>query len=161
MLDTSLSAESKELASSNAQATSSIVEQDQRVTSTTVMSAGKGTSTVMTLLGNAHPLAVQRKTEDRAHPVQEDKKDENEVEVNYDPESTDEVEESALRAETMAGQPALRKLSREHPALRIEPTTALVQEPSSRHEKDILIIVERKDISIKTPRLNHNPQRAG
>ena len=54
----------------------------------------------------------------------------------------------------MAGQPALRKLSREHPALRIEPTTALVQEPSSRHEKDILIIVERKDISIKTPRLN-------
>ena len=83
------------------------------------------------------------------------------MEVNYDPESTDEVEESALRAETMAGQPALRKLSREHPALRIEPTTDLVQEPSSRHEKDILIIVERKDISIKTPRLNHNPQRAG
>ena len=85
------------------------------------------------------------------------------MEVNYDPESTDEVEESALRAETMAGQPALRKLSREHPALalRIEPTTALVQEPSSRHEKDILNIVERKDISIKTPRLNHNPQRAG
>jgi hypothetical protein len=69
VLDTSLSAESKELASANAQATSSIVEQDQRVTSTTVMSAGKGTTTVMTLLGNAHPLAVQRKTEDRAHPV--------------------------------------------------------------------------------------------
>ena len=80
------------------------------------------------------------------------------MEVNYDPESTDEVEESALRAETMAGQ---RKLSREHPALRIEPTTALVQEPSSRHEKDILNMVERKNISIKTPRLNHNPQRAG
>ena len=100
MLDTSLSAESKELASSNAQATSSIVEQDQRVTSTTVIhhSAGKGTTTVMTVLGNVHPLAVQRRTEHRAHPVHEDKKDENEVEVNYDPESTDEVEESALKS---------------------------------------------------------------
>ena len=30
--------------------------------------------------------------------VHEDKKDENEVEVNYDPESTDEVEESALKS---------------------------------------------------------------
>ena len=52
----------------------------------------------MTVLGNVHPLAVQRKTEHRAHPVHEDKKDENEVEVNYDPESTDEVEESALKS---------------------------------------------------------------
>ena len=42
VLDTSLSAESKELASSNAQATSSIVEQDQRVTSTTVVQQARG-----------------------------------------------------------------------------------------------------------------------
>ena len=65
------------------------------------MSAGKETTTVMTLLGDAQPLTVH-----------EDKNEENQDEVNYDPDSPDEVEESALRAETMAGQPALRKLSK-------------------------------------------------
>ncbi len=67
------------------------------------MPAGKETTTVMTLLGDAQPLTVH-----------EDKNDENEVEVNYDPDSPDEVEESALRAGTMAGQHASRKLSRKH-----------------------------------------------
>jgi hypothetical protein len=89
------------------------------------MSKGKETTTVMTLLGDVIPLTEQLKTEDGPNFAHEDEKDENEVEVNYDPDSAEEVDESALRAETMKG---------EHQALGVEPTTALVQEPSSRHE---------------------------
>ncbi len=46
------------------------------------MSTGTETTTVMIVLGNVHPLAVQRKTEDRANPVHEEKKDKDEVEVD-------------------------------------------------------------------------------
>ncbi len=86
MLDASLSAQSKEQASSSTQASSSIAQQDQRVKSQwIVMSAGKETTTVMTLLGDVLPLTVQRKAEDCPNSIHEDEKDENEVEVNYDP----------------------------------------------------------------------------
>jgi hypothetical protein len=227
VLDTSLSAQSKERAASSMQSSSSNVEEDQRVMSTTVMSADKETATVLTVLGNeSQTPAVQyligqamrflrpdrpaeQKTGDSVKPVHEDKKDESNVEVDYDPDSSDEGEQAALRAETKAGHSALKDpLSSGHLALRIEPTTALVKEPSSRHKKenveggdmsaedtsdsvlsitsdlimregpdacspaantanpvlyakDIMNIVERKDISIKTPVHNHNPQRQG
>jgi hypothetical protein len=83
----------------------------------------------------------------REAPVHEDKRDEANVEVNYNPDSSDEGGEPALRVETPRGQalrngqlplehPALRdSLSIEHLALSSEPTAALVQEPSSHHEK--------------------------
>ncbi len=59
------------------------------------------------------------------------------MKVDYNSDSTDEEGQSALRnGQLTREQPALRDpLSSEHLALRIEPTTALVQEPSSHHEK--------------------------
>jgi hypothetical protein len=127
--------------------------------SITVMSAGKEATTVLTVLGNVpHPPAVQQKTDDSVKPVHEDKKDEGSVDVDYDPDSSDEDGQPALRVETSTEQllrngqlpleqPALRDpLSMEQqtliehvgtktPALSVEPMTALVQEPSSHHEK--------------------------
>ncbi len=200
MLDASLSAQSKEQASANVQASSPVAQKDQLFKSQwIVMSKSKETTTVMTLLGDVHSLTEHQKTEDCPNVVHEDEKDENEVEVNYEADSPEESDESALRAETMA---------REQQALGIEPTRALVQELSSRHEvenaegkdtgaedasdsalsiasdlimrerpeagspaannakpvlnaRDIMSIVKRKDISIKTPVYNHNPQRQG
>jgi hypothetical protein len=55
------------------------------------MSAGKETTTVLTVLENVpQPPAVQQRTDDSVKPVHEDKKDEGSVEVNYDPDSPDE-----------------------------------------------------------------------
>jgi hypothetical protein len=123
VLDTSLSAQSKERASSSTQSPSSRSEEDQRVINVTVMSKGKEITTALTVLGKVpQSPAVQQKTEDSANPVQEDKKDEGSVEVNYNSDSTDEEGQSALRIEPTT-------------ALVQEPTTALVQEPSSHHEK--------------------------
>ncbi len=65
----------------------------------------------MALLGDVLPLTVQQQTEDCPNSVHEDVKDENEVEVNYDPDSSDEVDESALRAETMVGSIRRRGIS--------------------------------------------------
>ncbi len=151
------------------------------------MSQCKETTTVVTLLGAARPL-----TEPLVH---ENVNDPHETEVNYDDDSTEEVNESSSRALTVAG---------EHQTLGDVPTTAITQELSSSHDKgkaegeddisdpplsvasefiinglqdigspaaakekpvlnakDIMSIVERKDISIKTPVQDHNPQRKG
>ncbi len=117
MLDTSLSAQGKERAVSSTQSSSSSVEEDQRVMNTTVMSAGKEATTVLTVLGNeSQSPAVQyligqamrflrpdrpaeQKTGDSVKPVHEDKKDEGNVEVDYE-NSSDEGEQPALRNET-------------------------------------------------------------
>ncbi len=72
------------------------------------MSQGKETTTVMTLLGAAHPL-----TEPLVH---DDVKDAHETDVNYEDDSTEEVDESASRALTVAGG---------HQTLGVVPTTAL------------------------------------
>jgi hypothetical protein len=140
----------------------------------TVMSKGNEITTALTVLGEV------------PKPVHEDKKNEGIVEVDYEL-SSDEGEQPALR----------NPLSRVQLALRVEPTTTLIQEPSSHHERrsedntsdselsitsdlimkeslnaveiakpvlnvrDIMNIVENNETSTKTPRLNHNPQRAG
>ncbi len=56
-----------------------------------------------------------------------DVQDENETEVNYDGDSPEEAHEPASRAVTLEG---------EHQTLGVEPTTALVQELSSRPDKE-------------------------
>jgi hypothetical protein len=191
VLDISLDGPSKELVSSSAQAVLPIAQQEPRVmTKWTVMSKGKETTAVMTLLGDVLPLSEQRRTEDRPISVREDVQDDHETEVNYDGDSSEEANEPASRAVILAG---------EHQTLGVEPTTAIVQELSSRPDeenaetkdkgndnasdsglslasdlipaaatakpvlnaKDIMSIVERKDISIKKPGPNHNPQRQG
>ena len=59
VLDTSLSAQGKERAGLSMQSSSSSVEEDQRVMSRTVMSAGKETTTALIVLGKVpHPPAV-------------------------------------------------------------------------------------------------------
>jgi hypothetical protein len=188
VLDTSLSAQSKERASTSTHSPSSRNEEGQQVMNVTVMSEGKEMTTTLTVLGRVpNPPNVQQKTEDSAKPVHEDEKDEGNIEVNNDAESADEGKQPALR----------NPLSCKHLALRVEPTTTLIQEPSSHHErrsedntsdsdsniaadlimkespnaaesakpvlnaKSIMEIAERKDISIKTPVHNHNPQRQG
>ncbi len=140
VLDASLSAPINELASSSAQ-------QEQRATTTwVVMSKGKETSTVMTLLGDVPPKVVQQGTHDSISSFHKDNRDEHETEVNYNSDSSEELDGSALRIEkTTPGlcdeqltleQPALRgPLAMDQEALSVEPTTALDKEPSSRHEK--------------------------
>jgi hypothetical protein len=185
VLDVSLSAQGKEQASSSAPASSPSAPHEKRVkTKHTVMSKGKETTTVMTLFGAALPP-----TAPLAH---KEKKDEHEIDVNYDSDSPEEVIESA------SGSLAVEE---EHQALGVVSTTALSQELSSSHDegkeehisnsplsiasdlimgerqdtgspeavkvkpvlnaKDIMSIVEKKDISIKTPVPDHNPQRKG
>ncbi len=73
VLDISLAAPSNELVSSSAQAVLPISQQEQRVTTKwTVMSKGKETTAVMTLLGDILPLTEQRRTEDHPNSVHED-----------------------------------------------------------------------------------------
>jgi hypothetical protein len=147
-----------------------------------------------------------------SHSVHENVQDEYEIEVNFDADSPEELEESPSRGKDVTSalsggqlpleQPALSggQLPLEQPALRVEPTTALVKVPSPRHEKSaegstgsklsitsdlimredpdvsspaaetakpvlnarsIVEIAENKEISIKTPVHNHNPQRQG
>ncbi len=123
--------------------------------------------------------------------------DEHEIVVNFDPDSAEEFDESALRVEKETSALSGGQLPLEQPALSVEPTTALVKVPSLRHEKSaegstdselsitsdlimredpdvsspaaetakpvlnarsIMEIAEAKDISIKTPVHNHNPQ---
>ena len=185
--DVSLDAPCKETALSSVQEGLPIAQQEQRaMTQWTVMSKGKETTTVMTLLG-ARTLTKPI--------VHEEEKDPHETEVDYDEEAPEEVVESASRAVTMEG---------EHQVIGVVPTTALGQELPSSHDnekaegegnisdsplsiasdllmserqdtsspvtvnekpvlnaRDIMSIVERKDISIKTPVPNHNPQRKG
>ncbi len=122
----------------------------------TVMSKGKEIMTALTVLGKVpHPPEVQQKTEDSAKPVHKDKRDEGSVEVDYNSDSTDEEGQSALRNGQLAmEQPALRDpLSCEHLALRIEPATALVQEPSSHHEKRSADDTSGSELSILTSNL--------
>ncbi len=78
-------------------------------------------------MGDVLPLTEQRRTEDRPNSVREDVRDEHETEVNYEGDSPEEANEPASRAETLAG---------EHQTLGVEPTTALVQELSSRPDKE-------------------------
>ena len=72
---------------------------------------------------------MQQETEDSAKPVHEDEKDEGSTEVNYEEESADEGEQPAL----------ISPQSCTHLALRVEPTTNLIQEPSSHHERGVRI----------------------
>ena len=69
-----------------------------------------------------------------------------ETEVNYNSDSSEELDESALRVEITTPALCDEQLSLEQPALRgpsameqealsVEPTTALDKEPSSCHEK--------------------------
>jgi hypothetical protein len=194
VLDTSFSAQGKEWASTSTHSSSSRNEEGQQIMNVTVMSEGKEITTAMTVLGRVpNPPIVQQKTEDSAQPVHEDNKQEGGVEVNYEV-SSDEGGQPNLEDK----EPALRDpQSCKHLALRVEPTTTLIQEPSSHHErrsedntsdsdsnvasdlimkespnaaeiakpvlngKSIMEIAERKEISIKTPVHNHNPQRQG
>jgi hypothetical protein len=93
MLDTSLSAQSKERASTSSHSPSSRNEEGQQVMNVTVMSKGKEITTALTVLGRVpNPPNVQQETEDSAKPVHEDEKDEGSTEVNYEEESADEGE---------------------------------------------------------------------
>ncbi len=95
----------------------------------TVMSEGKEITTALTVLGRVpNPPIVQQKTEDSAQPVHENNKEEGSVEVNYEV-SSDEGGQPNLEKK----EPALRDTrSCKHLALRVEPTTILIQEPSSQ-----------------------------
>ncbi len=112
VLDTPLAAQGKERASTSTQSSSSRSEEDQRVMNVTVMSKGNEITTALTVLGKV------------PKPVHENKKDEGIMEVDYEP-SSDEGEQPALR----------NPLSCVQLALRVEPTTTLIREPSSHHER--------------------------
>jgi hypothetical protein len=84
VLDTSLSAQGKERASTTTHSSLSRNEEDQRVMNVTVMSKGNEITTALTVLGEV------------PKPVHEDKKNEGIVEVDYEP-SSDEGEQPALR----------------------------------------------------------------
>jgi hypothetical protein len=158
VLDTSLSAQAKEGAPS--------------CINLTVMSRDKESTTVLTVLGRTpNTRDVQQKPEDSAKPVHEEGKDDGSTEVDYEGETSDEDQLPASR----------NPLSCTRPALTVEPSTTLIQEPALNHEEEImkespnaaesakqvldgkriLEIAERKEISIKTPVHNHNPQRQG
>ena len=81
LLNTSLSAPIKELTSSSAQ-------QEQRATTKwIVMSKGKETSAVMTLIRDVPPRPEQHETHDGFSSFHKDKGDEHETEVDYDSDS--------------------------------------------------------------------------
>jgi hypothetical protein len=145
---------------------------EEAVLDTSISAQGKEITTALTVLGRVpNPPSAQQETEDTAKPVHEGDEDESNIEVDYDAESADEDEQPALR----------NPLSSTHLALRVEPTTTPVQEPVARHEREVANespnvaekakpvldaisireIAERKDIRIKTPVHNHNPQRQG
>ncbi len=72
VLDTSLSAQGKERASTSTHSPSSTNEEGQQVMNVTVMSEGKEITTALTVLGRVpNPPNVQQKTEDSAKPVHE------------------------------------------------------------------------------------------
>jgi hypothetical protein len=158
VLDTSLSAQAKEGSPS--------------CINLTVMSRDKESTTVLTVLGRTpNTRDVQQKPEDSAKPVHEEGKDDGSTEVDYEGETSDEDRLPTSR----------NPLSCTRPALTVEPSTTLIQEPALNHEEEImkespnaaesakqvldgkriLEIAERKEISIKTPVHNHNPQRQG
>ena len=146
VLDTSLSAHGNEQAPESTVSSSAKAEEDNGIMSVAVMTKDKETTAVLTGGGNAqHPLPVQRlmsqamrflrpdkpseqKAMDNAEPARAEKAEEANVEVDYEGDSQDDETESALRN----GQPPF-----EAPALRIEPTMALVPVPPSHlEEKD-------------------------
>ena len=134
VLDTSLSAQSKESASSSM--------------NVTVMSKGKEITTVLTVLGRpSNPPNVQRKTGDSAKPVHEDEKedsakpvhedekedcakpvheDEGSTEVDYEADSADEEQHLALR----------NPLSCTHLALRVEPDSCETERGTGVNAQD-------------------------
>ncbi len=141
VLDTTLSAQSKEQAPADAVSSSAKVEEDKQVVSVTVMSKDDETTTVLTALGSKPLLqTVQQKPDDsvkqpdvddvremikmrqqarlRPTSVHEDKKDDGHVDVGYDPESSEEDGVPALGVQAPMG-PALREeqLPLEHSAL--------------------------------------------
>ena len=182
MLDESLSEQSSEQASSSAPAPSPSALHEKRVkTQWSVMSKGKETTTVMTLFGAARPLAEQL--------VHDKVNDDQETEVNYDGDSPEEAMESASGSSALEGEHQAEAFVQELPSshdkgkeergndisdspLSITSDLIMIEgqdagSPAAAkakpvlNAKDIMSIVERKDISIKTPVPDHNPQRKG
>ena len=112
VLNTSLSAPIKELTSSSAQ-------QEQRATTKwIVMSKGKKTSAVMTLLRDVPPRPEQHEAHDGFSSFHKDRRDEHEMEVDYDSDSAEELEKSALRVKEKTPALCEEQLSLEQPASR-------------------------------------------
>jgi hypothetical protein len=188
VLDVSLSAPSSEQASSNAPESSPSAQHEQRVkTQWTVMSQGRETTTVMTLFGAARPPTVPLVHEDGKDENETEVDYEDDVpEEVVESASGSSALEGEHQAEGIEQTTTLvQELPSSHDKGKEEGENDTSDSPLSiasdlimiEHQdtgspaaakakpvlnaKDIMSIVERKDISIKTPVPDHNPQRKG